>query len=275
MKKTILVPVDFSGAALNAANYALDFATAINASITLVHVCEFNIVSEVPVSAETITHLMKEAEENMEKLKKGLDHKAGGKTDIYTEIREGNIIYQLKECCRKKEPAMVILGVHAAGTAKRILFGSTTLSAMKTLAWPLIIVPNGTRFTGIGKIGLACDLQNVHLTVHLKEIKFLLNEFHPQLHVLHITAKKHGLLSDTEIKETERLKEILKDARPVFHFMQNENIEEAINDFSENNNLNLLIVIPKTHGLFKGLFQKSRSKEVVLHSHIPVMSIHE
>ena len=275
MKKTILVPVDFSGAALNAANYALDFAMAINASITLVNVCEITILSEVPVSAETLTHLIKEAEENMEKLKKGLDHKTGGKTTIDTEIWEGNIIYQLKECCRKKEPALVIMGVRAAPAAKSILFGSTTISAMKTLAYPLIIVPNGTRFTGIGKIGLACDLENIHLTVHAEEIKFLLNEFHPQLHVLHITAKKHGLLSDTEIKETQRLKEILKDARPVFHFMQNENIEEAINDFSENNNLNLLIVIPKTHGLFKGLFRKSRSREVALHSHIPVMSIHE
>jgi nucleotide-binding universal stress UspA family protein len=275
MKKTIVVPIDFSGASVNAANYAIDFAIAIKASVALVYVCDLAIISEAPVSAETITNMIEDAEKNIGKLKEGLDHKTGNKINISTEIREGTIIAQLKEYCQDIQPVMVIMGARGTNAAERFLFGSNSLSAMRNLVWPLIIVPNGTRFTGISKIGLACDLQNAQHTVHPEEIKFLLNEFHPELHVLNITTTKHGLLGDDEIKGVEWLEEMLKEADPVFHFMQNENIEEAIKEFSEKNNLNLLIVIPKTRDWFSGLFHKSHSKEMVLHTHIPVMSIHE
>jgi nucleotide-binding universal stress UspA family protein len=275
MKKTIVVPVDFSGASVNAANYAIDFAMAINAAVALVHVCELDLISEVPISAETIAHLLKDAEEKIGKLKEALDHKTGKKITIYTEVRQGTTVTQIKEYCQDIQPAIVIMGAHGTTAAERFFFGSNTLSAVRNLAWPLIIVPAGTRFTGITRIGLACDLQQAPLAVHAAEIKFLYNEFHPQLHVLHVTEKKHGMLDDNEIKEAEWVKEILKDTRPVFHFMQNENIEDAINEFSEKNNLSLLIVIPRVHGLLNRLFHKSHSKKMVLQAHIPVMSIHE
>ncbi len=56
--------------------------------------------------------------------------------------------------------------------------------------------------------------------------------------------------------------------------MQNENIEEAIRQFSEENKLDLLIIIPKKHGLFNRLLHESHSKQMVVNTHIPVMSVH-
>ncbi|MEO5592966.1 MAG: universal stress protein, partial [Chitinophagaceae bacterium] len=122
---------------------------------------------------------------------------------------------------------------------------------------------------------LACDLQQADLAEQVEEITYLFNEFHPQLHILHVSTKKHGMLSKEEIKMTESLRTLLKEENPVFHFIQDENIESSLITFSEKNNLDLLIVIPKKHGLLNSLLSKSYSKEIILTTHVPVMSIHE
>ncbi|MBK8520712.1 MAG: universal stress protein [Chitinophagaceae bacterium] len=41
------------------------------------------------------------------------------------------------------------------------------------------------------------------------------------------------------------------------------------------NQIDLLVVMPHRHNLLSGLFHKSHTKQLVLHSHVPVMSIHQ
>ncbi|MES1224294.1 MAG: universal stress protein [Bacteroidota bacterium] len=275
MKNTIVVPTDFSASALNAANYAADFAMAIGAEIALIHVCYFPITSEIPLPADVINQMLDDAAKNIEELKKDLAHKTGNKIRITARVRTGTITTQLDEFCKELQDVIVVMGAHVTNATERIIFGSNILSAMRSFLWPLIIVPNGIRFTGINIAGLACDLLDASATVHTDELRKLFNDFHPEVHVLHVTPKKHGMLNEEEIKGAEWMKEALKKFNPVFHYMQNENTESAIKDFSEQNNLDLLIIIPKKHGLFNRLLHKSQSKQMILNTHIPVMSIHE
>ena len=57
--------------------------------------------------------------------------------------------------------------------------------------------------------------------------------------------------------------------------IRKEEIEEAIFGFSEENNIDMLIVIPKQHNAISRLFRHSVSRGLVLHAHVPVMAIHE
>jgi nucleotide-binding universal stress UspA family protein len=274
--KTIVMPVDFSPAALNAANYALDMAYAIKASVTLVYVCQFPVnISEVPVPGQVYTDIVEDANTRISELQKDLVHKSGDQVKIYTEVKEGNVITQVEELCNTLKPYAVVIGSHGTGSVERFLFGSNTLSAIKHLSWPLIIVPKGAKFTSISRIGLACDLKKVIESVHAEEIKKLVKEFHAILHVLHVNTEEQKRISDEEIEGSEWLSEMLQELKPEFHFINKENIEDAINEFAEKNNLDLLITIPKNHGLLDRLIHKSYTKQVVLHTHVPVMSIHE
>lgn len=274
--KTIIVPVDFSPASLNAVNYALDLAMAVKAGIALFHVYTFPMpVSEVPVAPLSIHELIEDAEKNMQQLKAGLLHKAGEAIKIYTRVEEGIFATQLQQYCLAIQPYAVIMGAFGKSALERVIFGSNTLSAMRSLSAPLLVIPPGTRFTSISRIGLACDLLNVTHSVHADKIISLVKEFNACLHVLHITPAKHGLASDEALQGSEWLREMLEEVKPVFHFMQHAKIEEAINEFSEKNNLDMLIIIPKSHGLLDSLLHKSHSKKMILQAHIPVMSIHE
>ncbi len=167
------------------------------------------------------------------------------------------------------------MGAKGSTAAERILFGSNTLSAIKFLHWPLIIVPADSKFKKIERIGVACDLHEVVNTIHAEEIKKLVNDFHAQLHILHVMPGNNKPVGNEEIEGCEWLRELLTDVSPSFHFLKEENVEEAINNFAETHQLDLIIVIPQKHGFPGGIFHKSHSKQIAIHTKIPLLSIRE
>lgn len=274
--KTIVVPVDFSGISRNAAEYAADLSSVIGTHLTLFHTCIIpQSFSEVPAPALSLSGLKEEAEKQMAILKDRLDFRTGGRIKIDTEIREGNVISELDRYCASIPVYAVVMGAESAGAFERFLFGGKTLSAMKQLSWPLIIIPPDVKFSSLRKIGLACDLKNVAESLPVREIESMVNEFNAELHVLHANKDSGDTFSDDQIAQTEWLRDLIGQLKPKYHFIKDADTEKAITDFAEQNGIDLLIIIPKNHGLGGKIFHQSLSKKLVLHAHTPVMAIHE
>lgn len=270
--KTILLATDFSNAALNAANYATDMALTINADLFLLHICNLPVsYGEIPSSvyADDMTI---DAERNISNLKTELARNAAGKLSIETEVRTGIFFNELSAVCEQIKPYAVVMGTQGTTAAERFLFGGHSIYAMKHLNWPLITVPVEAKFSSIKKIGLACDFDHVTDTIPVDEIKMLINDTHAKLHVLN--TGKQNAFSPELIFESGLLQEMLNDLTPDYHFITSENVEEGIISFAEKNQIDLLIIVPKQHRMFYQLTHKSHTKQLVLHSHIPVMALH-
>ena len=77
--KTIIIPTDFSPIATNALHFGIDMAKAINASILLLHVYQVPVsFTDTPIVLVSIEDLRKGAEEQIEKLKKEVEHLTSG-----------------------------------------------------------------------------------------------------------------------------------------------------------------------------------------------------
>ena len=274
--KTIIVPTDFSPVATNAMNYAADMAKSINASLLLLHVFQLPInYSDVPVAMISVDDLKKSAEKKLGAVKKELEHITSGTVKIYTETRMGNVAYELEELCAKINPFAVVMGTRGHSGIERILFGSTTLSAIRHLTWPVICVPPGKEYgQGIRHIGFACDFKDVVKSTPGKMIADFVKELGAQLHVLNADYKNKNFSPGTT-EESALLHTMLEKANPVYHFIEHPDIEDVINEFAEKNNLDIIIVIPKKHKLLDSLFKPSTTKQMVFQSHIPVMCVHE
>jgi len=274
--KTIIVPTDFSKNAMNAVEYAVDMALDIHASITLVHICPMPAgYSEMPVPADIYTRMLDDAEKNMKELKQKVINRTGEALRIYTEVEMGGVVSALQEYCSKLKPYAVIMSSHGAGGVERVLFGSNTLAAIKNLSWPLIIIPAEAKFHHIQRIGLACDLKKVTDTVPLEEVKALIKEFKAKLLVLHVNSDATHPYGPEVIEQSGLLNEMLDELHPSWHFLDSDEIDTGISEFAEKHKLDMLIVIPKKHSLIGQLFHKSETKKLALHTHIPIMSIHE
>jgi nucleotide-binding universal stress UspA family protein len=274
--KRIVAPTDFSPASLNAVNYAADMACALKGSLSLIHVFQLPIIySEVPVAIDNTDDSVKEAEEKIRQLKDDITKRTGGEIEINTEVKVGSVIPETESFCSSVHPYSVVMGTQGAGAVERFFFGSNTILAVKNLSWPLIVVPPDAKFTSIKKIGLACDLKKVVETAPVEEIKSLVKEFSAELHVLHVNREAERIYTPETRKESALLQEMLEELHPVYHFVSNADIDEGLVEFAEKNNLDLLIVVPKKHNLVDKLFHKSHTKQLVLNTHVPVMSVHE
>ncbi|MBA2500619.1 MAG: universal stress protein, partial [Chitinophagaceae bacterium] len=274
--KKIVVPTDFSASATSAINYAVSMAIEIDAAIHLFHVYQVPVaVSDVPVVIVSVEELKKNAEEQLEHLKTSLEHvNSDQQLTITTEAIMGNTVDELESLCKKMHPFIVVMGSRGSTGMERILFGSTTLTAIKHLTCPVIVVPPGSVFKGIKKVGFACDFRKVIETTPTHYIHDLVHEFGATLHVLNVDYKNKNFKPETP-EESLSLHSLLGDLNPQYHFIENRDIEDGINKFAEENNLDLVITIPKKHKLLDGLFRKSSTRQLVFESHIPVMCIHE
>ena len=274
--KRIVVPTDFSASATSAMNYAVEMAKDIGAAVHLYHVYQVPVaVSDVPVVIVSVEELKKNAEEQLGYLKKGLEHITSDKpVTVTTEATMGNTVDELEELCKRMHPFMVVMGSRGSTGMERILFGSTTLTAIKHLTCPVIVVPPGSNYKGIKKVGFACDFRKVIETTPTHYIEELVKLFGASLHVLNVDYDNKHFKPETP-EESLYLHTLLKDLEPQYHFIQEKDIEDGINKFAEENNLDLVITIPKKHKLLDGLFRKSSTRQLVFESHIPVLCIHE
>lgn len=274
--KAIIVPTDFSPAALNATNYAADMALSIKATLLLFHVYQLPLsVSDTPIVLLSVEEMRESAESRLVHLKKDLEHITSGALEIQTEARMGNLPDELEDCCNKNKPFAVIMGTRGHSAVERVLFGSNTLSVIKHLSWPVIGVPIGKEFgNGIKKIGLACDFREVKESTPIPAIRALVKELQAELHVLNVDHNNQHFNADTPVQSA-LLHTALGDLNPQYHYIEHRDIEDGINEFAEKNNLDLVITIPKKHKLLESLFKKSSTKQLVFQSHVPVMCIHE
>ena len=274
--KTIIVPTDFSPVATNAMNFAADMAININASLMLLNIYQVPVsMTDVPVVLVSPDELRKDSELKLKELKESLAHITSDKIKIYTEARMGDIVDELEDVANHIEPFAVVMGTKGTSGVERMLFGSSTLTAVRHLKWPVIVVPPGKEYgTGIKKIGFACDFNKVLENTPVQFIRNMVKEFGAELHVLNVDYEQRSFKPETP-EESLMLHTLLEDLDPKYHFINHKDVEAGINEFAETNNIDLLITIPKKHGLLDNLFKHSSTKELVTHSHVPVMCVHE
>lgn len=276
--KTIILPTDFSPVATNAMNYAVDMAMELKASLLLLHVYQVpvsynNNTDEVaPFPVVDINELEEVNKERLASLKEDIERITSGEIKVFTQVKMGVLINELETLCETVKPFAVIMGNKGAGLIERLLIGSSALSAIRHLNWPVLIVPPGATFKGLKKIGYACDFKKLSDTIPVDVLTEWTKNFSAELDILNVDFNIDS--ADKKIREQEEIiRSLLGELSPKFFFINNQEIEKSIHRFAETNNIDLLIVVPRKHNLLESLFQKSHSKELVFHSHIPILSV--
>jgi len=212
--KTIIVPTDFSAISNNAIDYAVDLAKATGSSILVFHAYQVPVsMTDVPIVLLSVEDLQKNNEGKMDDLKRSLQQRAGESIKIYAETKLGDTVDELEDVCAKVKPFAVVMGTKGATGMERVLFGSTTLTTIRHLSWPVIVVPPGKKYSMIKKIGFACDFREVVNSTPTHFIKDFVKEFNAELHVLNVDYKSSHFKPGTP-EESVLLHTMLEDRIP-------------------------------------------------------------
>jgi nucleotide-binding universal stress UspA family protein len=271
--KTIIAPTDFSTASLNAVNYAADFAMSINAKLVLLNVVKIPIaVSEIPVPEPIFGDILRDSNQDLEALAEKCRIRTKGKIDISAEVMIGTIEYQIGEIVKEKKPLALVMGLTQTKSNQRFFFGSKTLSMIKHLDIPVLIIPEHVSFAGIKKIGLACDFENVNDTIPFDSLDKFLSDFNATLDIVHVN-KEEEFVEAADVIGSGPIQKNLRKFHPEFHFLKSKNMTKELKEFVKLRGIDLLIVIPKKHSYLE-LFGERHSKEIALNMDIPILSLH-
>ena len=82
-------------------------------------------------------------------------------------------------------------------------------------------------------------------------------------------------LTDDYKAERAKMEKFFSEYNPQFSFMRLYDFQDAVNAFTEDNEIDLIITIPRKHSFLGNLFKSSNTKKMAYHSHVPVVAIHE
>jgi nucleotide-binding universal stress UspA family protein len=259
---TVIVPVDFSDTSLNAARYAVQLLTGHYGVNMILH-----HMYEKPAQAA-------EAHDKLEKLKQGLMDM--GIVKIQTLAEEGSdFIIELDKLARHQQADMIIMGITGRSTLGQSFIGSNTLKMVQRKVCPVLIVPPDASYKDVKNVLLTSDFKNVTASTPSVPNKKVLKTFRPNLHIINVDSEHYVALTEEYQAERQKLKEMFSDFNPEFYFLGLYDIDEAINQFAQDKDVDLIIVIHKEHSLLSKLFIKSHTKKLAYHSSIPVFALHE
>ncbi len=258
---TVIVPTDFSETSLNAARYAVKFISGLDdVEMILYHTYENNL------EVENIY-------ENLERIRKELT--ADGDVKISTLADQGDFVTELEKLARHLQADLIIMGIGDRSAVAQAIMGSNTLRMTETKFCPILVIHPDSEFREIKNVLLTTDLKNVISTTPSAPIKKILKAFQPNLHVINVNTEHYVALTEEHEAEKQGLKEMFAEFNPEFYFLRLYDVDEAINQFASDKNIDLIIAIHKEHSAVYRFFKTSHIKNLAYHSTVPLLTIHE
>lgn len=259
---TIIVPTDFSPTANNAANYATRMLHgSYNNTLLLYHVYE-KAEDEADATASLST------------LKNDLQSLGAVKIETRCE-QSTDFITSLDRLVRHTDAGLVVMGITGKSRLEQVFFGSNTLKMVERNACPVLIVPPAAQFTRISNVALTSDFKEVQFSIPVVPIKNVLELFRPALHVVNVNSDHYVSLTEEYLAQRAQLVDMFKEYNPEFYFIGTYNVEETIQTFVADKDIDLLITVPRHRNLFSSLYKTSTTRKLAYESTVPILAAHE
>ncbi len=257
----VIVPLDFSETSLNAAHYACAmYKGRTDVTILLYHFYADD--EEIAIAQNYLTSLKREL--------------LAVAPNIETYVESGdNFIDSLSAYAHIKTAYMIVMGLTGkTGLAQRFS-GNNTLKMVEKNVCPVLIVPENATYTKIENVLITSEMKYVEESPTLLAVKNVLNDFKPALHILNVDDSHYISLTKSFKEERDKMEELLAEYKPEFYFMRLYDFHEAVNMFTEDKDIDMIIIAPKHHSFFERLFKTQHTKKMIYQSKVPVLAVYE
>jgi nucleotide-binding universal stress UspA family protein len=273
---TIIVCTNFSDTSRNALNYACSLVNrkaekeGISILLLNVYTIPANYAGE-GIALACIENALNYAEEDLHEELEWV-HEEYPALNVIGKVTTGRLLDALKDEIDEMQASLVIIG--AGGHYGELWSWDTNiLNALRQLPVPILTIPPDVSFTPLQNIAFACNLKNINNQTPFDTLKNIIQFTEAKLHVVYVTNQeiKPGTL---EAENEALVHYTLKDVDPVYHTLYESQVVGAIGHFVEEKGIQLLLVMPKKHGVWESLFHKSHTKELARLNRLPIMALH-
>jgi nucleotide-binding universal stress UspA family protein len=278
--KTYLVPIDFSKASANTA----EFAAALSHHTDVQHIILLNAyyvspyetmlpntdmvqLTEEDVEANVADRLMK-----LNALKESLYKHVRPGVKISIHLNRSHLLRAVIENSINKDVDLVIMGSKGNSSADDSQVGSHVIKISKASPVPVIVVPPSYSFETINRVVVACDFNKVTETMPLEALKKLLSRKNFDLLVVNVDNKgRHNEGDAQRMAEETALYEMLKHFNPSYYYISETNIIDGILRFAAGHDAQLVIALPHKYSFLQSLVHNSVSQQLAENAAVPVL----
>ena len=95
------------------------------------------------------------------------------------------------------------------------------------------------------------------------------------VYIVNIDSEHYVAITEEYQAEKTQLNQMFHDFHPEFYFLGLNDVDEAINQFAMDKNIDIIVIIHKDQNVLSKLFMKSHTKKLAFQSNIPVLVVHE
>ncbi|WP_114783215.1 universal stress protein [Botryobacter ruber] len=274
--KKILAPIDFSDCAANAMHYAAALANQTRSTLVLVHIIPTQVVAPtmVPVvltepNSETKAHYTGMLDDMAQHILSVNEFRF----KVDTICLDGVFLDKMLKLIRTEQPDLVVMGTRGANSALDNLIGTNTSSLIMESTCPVLAVPEKAHFHNVYKIAFASNLKDNEDTF-LRQLFQFAQPLNSEVSIINVKTEKHPR-SDSDDKVIEYITGHFPANKYSIAQIKGEDVIDGINTFLQENKIDILAIAMHEHGFFEGLFHESVSRELILHSSVPLLALHE
>jgi nucleotide-binding universal stress UspA family protein len=262
--KKILFPTDCSTLSHNAFLYAVELAKLLDVKIDVLSIFHLPMADASAMPPEYIEQMI---DERRIATMKNVVQFIEGHQEYVDEMRADYGVFvatEIYEAAGDAEYDLIVMGTKGSHNAFEKLMGSVTTQVMMHSPCPVLAVPECAEYKPIKKAAYATDF-------HLKDPEMVLellsicNALGATVSYVHVEKKPDEPAS--------KVKTIAGFAT-VDH-VSNASVEEGLNTYIEQNDIDLLALFMPRRGLWERLFHSSFTKKIALHTHLPLLVFRE
>lgn len=270
--KPIVVPVDFSDVASNAAEYAIKLAARLKTEIILLHIYHVpEQVAQVPFITATEMELHDEALKLLNSFSEMLARHAD--ISIQPEVRPGGVTDNIIEVCKESKAGLVVMGINGRGALGKYFIGSNAVNTARRSPVPVMIIPAEAKYREIGRIVLASDFTSERVTDNLVLIDEIMNTFDTCIDFVKVAKQGESADIFKEVVNKMEKDPYFRSCSHATHFIYSSDTITALAEFAQSRNADVIAVVPHHHSFFERIFRQSTTKRVAFHTHIPLLAI--
>ena len=279
--KKILVPTDFSDHAANAAYYAKALARQFNAHITLFHVYTLPPAVVYPPlysaghANQPVMHdeVIKLEQENDLRLRGFREKLLNGKDDPCCNIvqRSGFVCDSIIDFAEEKKFDMIVMGTRGSGSASDFFIATNTWEVISSGKATVLAIPEKLPYTPLKHFAFASDFSDTDFD-SISTITSIAEKFKAKVSVVHVKTSDDSLSEEQMMNWfEEKVHSVNPYPNIEFHILKHDKVQEALNEFIKENQVNVLAMVNRKYNIFKRLFHKNLTRKFAYHSDVPLM----
>ena len=274
--KNILIPYDFSEAAINALNYTKKIfeGNKINVFLLDVYIGERSYLLSEEHNQEWFSQMDDDIEDELSYLVGILNEEENGFT-YHSIVDSNSLTNAVKEAIEKEKIDLVISGTNGAKSLAQTFMGTNTIKIINSIdTTPVLVVPTSYKYKPIDRVIFSTNFKKTYTKEELETLIAICKMKQCEVEVVNLSVEE--ALTDNQKNHKNILKDLLGEVNSSFKKLDwNDSETKTIQTHIEASHGQLLVFINHHYSFFNKLLNENVIKKITFSSSIPLLILPE